>query len=121
LTLAFGVLGPYVSAGPGLAASEQAQLFGPRPCPQQAFHARVRGTNVARVLFRLDARTVKTLTRTNFRDTYAVRINPRRLRPGVHRLVAMVTFQRGGATKAQTLRLGFQRCPRALRAPRFTG
>ena len=45
----------------------------------------------------------------------------RRLRIGVHRLVATVTFQRGSGTKAKTFRLAFQRCPRALRAPRFTG
>jgi hypothetical protein len=61
------------------------------------------------------------LTRKNFRGTYAVRIDPRRLRLGVHRLVVKVTFQRGSATKAKTFRLAFQRCPRALRAPRFTG
>jgi hypothetical protein len=73
------------------------------------------------VVFKLDGHRIKTLTRKNFRGTYAVRIDPRHLRLGVHRLVATVTFQRGSATKAKTYRLAFQRCPRALRAPRFTG
>jgi hypothetical protein len=50
-----------------------------------------------------------------------VGIDPRRLKVGVHHLIAKATFQRGSATKGKTLRLSFQRCPRALRAPRFTG
>jgi hypothetical protein len=59
--------------------------------------------------------------RARLRGTFAVRIDPCRLEVGVHRLTAQVTFQRGSATKGKTLRLSFQRCPRALRAPRFTG
>src|SRR3954451_18606397 len=61
---------------------------------------------------------LETLTRKSFRGTYAVRIDPRRLQPGIRRLVERVTVQRGSATKAKTFRLA-QRCPRALRAPRF--
>lgn len=102
--------------GPG-----RARLLGPAGCAARAFHARVRGVRIARVVFKLDGKRIKTLTRKNFRGTYAVRIDPRRLRIGVHRLVATVTFQRGSATRAKTFRLSFQRCPRALRAPRFTG
>jgi hypothetical protein len=99
----------------------RARLLGPTGCTARAFRARVSGVKIAKVVFRLDGRRIKTLTRKNFRGTYAVRIDPRRLRLGVHRLVATVTFQRGSATKAKTFRLAFQRCPRALRAPRFTG
>jgi hypothetical protein len=102
--------------GPG-----RARLLGPTGCTARAFHARIRGVRIAKVVFKLDGRRIKTLTRTNFRATYAVRIDPRHLRLGVHRLVATVTFQRGSATRAKTFRLAFQRCPRALRAPRFTG
>jgi hypothetical protein len=102
--------------GPG-----RARLLGPAGCTSGAFHARIRGVRIGKVVFRLDGKRIKTLTRKNFRGTYAVRINPRHLRIGVHRLVATVTFQRGSATRAKTFRLSFQRCPRALRAPRFTG
>jgi hypothetical protein len=102
--------------GPG-----RARLLGPAGCTARAFHARVSGVRIAKVVFKLDGHRIKTLTRKNFRGTYAVRIDPRHLRLGVHRLVATVTFQRGSATKAKTYRLAFQRCPRALRAPRFTG
>jgi hypothetical protein len=99
----------------------RARLVGPTGCASSAFHARVSGTKVARVVFVLDGHRIKTLTRKNFRGTFAVRIDPRRLKIGVHRLVVTVTFQRGSGTKAKTFRLAFQRCPRALRAPRFTG
>jgi hypothetical protein len=87
----------------------------------RAFHARVSGTKIARVVYYLDGHRLKTVTRKNFRGTYAVRIDPSRLKVGVHRLLVKVTFQRGSATKAKSFRSSFQRCPRALRAPRFTG
>jgi hypothetical protein len=108
------VLGERITPG-------RAQLLGPTGCTARAFHARIRGVKVAKVVFTLDGHRIGTLTRKNFRNTFAVRINPRRLAFGVHRLIAKVTFQRGSATKAKTFRLTFQRCPRALRAPRFTG
>jgi hypothetical protein len=108
------VLGTRITPG-------RARLLGPTGCASQAFHARIRGVKIAKVVFRLDGRRIKTLTRKNFRGTYAVRIDPRHLRLGVHRLVVKVTFERGSATRAKTFRLAFQRCPRALRAPRFTG
>jgi len=108
------VLGERITPG-------RARLLGPTGCQARAFHARISGTKVARVVFILDGHRIKTLTRKNFRGTFAVRIDPRRLKIGVHRLVAKVTFQRGSGTKAKTFRLAFQRCPRALRAPRFTG
>ena len=108
------VLGERVAPG-------SARLLGPTGCQARAFHARIRGKKVARVVFTLDGHRIKTLSRKNFRGTYAVRIDPRRLAMGVHRLVVKVTFQRGSGTKAKTFRLAFQRCPRALRAPRFTG
>jgi hypothetical protein len=122
LMLAFGVLG-LVGAPASVAGvmSGEAHLEGPKPCPQRPFRARLHGERVARVTFALDGNQIGSLTRTNFRGTYSVRINPRHLRLGVHRLVARVTFERGGATKGKRLRLAFQRCPRALRAPRFTG
>lgn len=99
----------------------RARLLGPAGCTAKVFRARVSGVKIAKVVFKLDGKRIKTLTRKNFRGTYAVRIDPGRLALGVHRLVAAVTFQRGSATKAKTYRLAFQRCPRALRAPRFTG
>jgi hypothetical protein len=108
------VLGERITPG-------RARLIGPAGCVSRAFHARVAGKKIARVIFILDGKKVLTLKRTNFHKTFAIRLDPRRLSIGVHRLVAKVTFQRGSGTKAKTFRLSFQRCPRALRAPRFTG
>jgi hypothetical protein len=99
----------------------KARLLAPTGCTARAFNARVSGTKIAKVVYYLDGKKIKTVTRTNLRGTFAVRIDPGRLKVGVHRLIAKVTFQRGSATKAKTFRLSFQRCPRALRAPRFTG
>jgi hypothetical protein len=98
-----------------------ARLLGPTGCQARAFRARISGTRIAKVIYTLDGHRVATLMRKNYRGTYAVRIDPSRLKLGIHRLVAKVTFQRGSATKAKTFRLSFQRCSRALRAPRFTG
>ena len=108
------VLGERITPG-------RARLLGPTGCTARAFHARIRGTKVARVVFILDGHRIATVTRKNFAGSYAVRIDPSRLRMGIHRLAVKVTFQRGSGTKAKTFRLAFQRCPRALRAPRFTG
>jgi hypothetical protein len=54
-------------------------------------------------------------------DGNALLIDPSPLAADVQDPIATVTFQRGSTRKTKILRLAFQRCPRALRAPRFTG
>jgi uncharacterized repeat protein (TIGR01451 family) len=108
------VLGQRITPG-------SARLLGPSGCSARAFSARVRGTKIARVVFVLDGKRLTSLTKPNSGKLFAVRINPAKLRLGVHRLVATVTFQKGSGTKAKSLRLSFQRCGRALASPRFTG
>jgi uncharacterized repeat protein (TIGR01451 family) len=108
------VLGTRITPG-------SARLLGPSGCATSAFNARVRGTKIARVVFVLDGKTLTRLAKPNLGTLYSVRINPSKLRLGVHRLVVSVTFQRGSGTKPKTLRLSFQRCGRALADPRFTG
>jgi hypothetical protein len=99
-----------------------ARLQAPTGCVAKAFRASVRGTNVQRVVFKLDGKRIKTLSKPNFRKTmFAVRINPAKFRIGVHRIVATVTFKAATKKKAQTFRVSFQRCARKLAAPRFTG
>jgi hypothetical protein len=98
-----------------------ARLLGRTGCASTAFNARIRGTKIARVVFSLDGKTLKRLAKPNLRGSYAVRINPKSMRIGIHRLVATVTFKSGSGTKAKKLRLSFQRCARALADPRFTG
>ena len=73
--------------------------------------------------FTLDGRVVRTLTRPNSGRNYRLPVNPRRLRNGVHRVVARTVFTRSSGTRARTLRVTFSRCARARRAaaPAFTG
>jgi hypothetical protein len=121
------VLGTRVIGGNALLAA-------PTGCVARRFVARVRGVNVVKVVFKLDGKTIATLTKPNLGADYTVRINPAKFKIGVHRIVATVivndltiTDTTGGSntvTKQQpprTFRISFQRCARKLAAPRFTG
>jgi hypothetical protein len=98
-----------------------ATLTGRTGCVARAFSARVRGSKIATVTYILDGKTLKRFTNRNNATAFAVRINPAKMKIGVHRLVVNVTFAKGSGTKARTLRLSFQRCARRLAEPRFTG
>jgi hypothetical protein len=98
-----------------------AKLLGPTGCVAKAFNARIRGTKVATVTFVLDGKVIKKVKNTKNASLIQLRINPRNLRIGVHRLVVNVTFQAGSGTKPKTMRLSFQRCAKKLALPRFTG
>ena len=105
------VLGQRVTPG-------SARLVGPSGCVAKVFTLRVRGTKIARAVFTLDGKVVAVRTSS---QTFSLTINPAKFKVGVHHVVVRVTFEAGSGTKAKTLRLAFQRCSRALRAPRFTG
>lgn len=96
----------------------RARLLAPTGCLSRTFSARVRGAGIAKVVFRLDGKVVKTVRRGGL---FVARVNPRRLSLGVHRLVATVTFTASSHPKSRTLRASFQRCSNQLIAPRFTG
>jgi hypothetical protein len=81
----------------------------------------VLGRRIAQVVFRLDGRRLEALSAPNRGNTFYVRINPRLLPLGVHRVTAAVRFNRSTRTRSRTLQLSFQRCARRLQAPRFTG
>jgi hypothetical protein len=95
-----------------------ARLLAPTGCAAHTFSARVRGVGIARVVFRLDGKKVKTVREGKL---FSARVNPQRLSLGVHRLVATVTFEASRHAKSRTLRASFQRCGKRLIAPRFTG
>jgi len=93
-----------------------------RHCRRRPFTAAVRGRAIRRVRFSLDGRRLPGVRRTGSR--FSVRIRPRRLRPGRHRLTARVSFTGASQTRARTLRSGFAVCARPAErraAPRFTG
>ena len=110
-----------------------ARLVAPTGCVARVFKARVRGTQIAKVVFRLDGRKIATLTKPNSGAFFQIRVNPAKYKIGVHRIVATVIVQNvtlDPATnqvvgrqnqKARTLHISFQRCARKLAAPRFTG
>ena len=98
-----------------------ARLLGPTGCQAKAFNARVRGTKIKTVVFVLDGKKVKTLRKPNRKGLFQLRVNPKRMRVGVHRLVANITFDPKSGTKPKSLRLSFQRCAKKFVAPRFTG
>jgi hypothetical protein len=98
-----------------------AKLLAPTGCVAKAFNARVSGQNVAKVVFLLDGKKIKTLTTPNAGARFQVRVNPAKLRIGVHRIVANVTFTAATKKAAKSYRISFQRCPSRLAAPQFTG
>jgi hypothetical protein len=108
------VLGERVAAG-------TARLIAATGCQARTFSAGVRGSQIARVVFKVDGKKVATVTKRNAKGLYALRINPAKYNVGVHRVVVTVTFNAASRTKARTLRGSFQRCGNRLIAPRFTG
>ena len=70
----------------------------------------VSGRQVARVVFALDGRVVRSLSRPNSATRYKLLVNPRRLRLGRHRVLARVSFDSQSATRPKTLRVAFGRC-----------
>jgi hypothetical protein len=98
-----------------------AKLAAPTGCVAKAFNARVSGQNVAKVVFILDGKKIKTLTKPNSGARFQVRINPAKMKIGVHRISATVTFAAATKKAAKTYRISFQRCAKKLALPRFTG
>jgi hypothetical protein len=104
---------------PETIVSGQARLRGPSGCVKQAFRARVTGRSIASVAFYVDGKLVKRLT--GERESYSIKVNPRRYGLGRHRVVARVTFVAASGTPARRLPLTFRRCAQGAVAPRFTG
>ena len=104
------------AANPG-----RAKLSGPAGCLTRRAAATVKGSQIARVVFKLDGRRLASLSKANAKgNAFRVHVSPGALRTGVHKLTARVSFKSASNTKARTLRLAFQRCPRIV-VPRFTG
>ena len=81
----------------------------------------VRGNSISLIVFTLDGKVVKRLTKPNVGSSYVLPVNPTKLSRGVHRVVARTTFTRNSGTRARTLRVTFSRCARTVSAPSFTG
>jgi hypothetical protein len=95
---------------PQTAAAGTAVMTGRTGCRVLPFRVQVRGTSIRKVVFRLDGRTVKTLTRPNRGKRYSLRITPRKLALGRHRVTTVTSFSAASRTRAKTMRLTFRRC-----------
>jgi uncharacterized repeat protein (TIGR01451 family) len=113
---------PQIQVLPETAVSAAARLSGPSACVSKAFTSRVTGRGIAKVVWRVDNKVVKTFTsKTNKAITVKLRVNPAQYRSGMHRLQAKVTFATATRTGARTLRMQFTRCGRQAVKPDFTG
>jgi hypothetical protein len=104
---------------PETAASGRARLRGPSGCVKRAFRARVTGRSITSVAFYVDGKLVKRFTAN--RSSYSIKVKPRGLGFGRHRIVARVKFLAASGTEARSLPLTFRRCARAQVTPQFTG
>jgi hypothetical protein len=118
--------GPQAAPGQAVLGARQvagtARLSGKTGCVNKAFRARIRGTSIASVMFSLDGYLIGrgSAARGSAND-YFVRVDPAKLGPGKHRVVADVTFTHASGTKSKKLKLTFMRCGAQLKAPAFTG
>jgi uncharacterized repeat protein (TIGR01451 family) len=104
---------------PATIVSGLARLRGPSGCVDRSFRARVTGRSIASVAFYVDGELVKRFT--GARASYSIKVRPRGLGFGRHRVVARVTFLAASGTPARRLPLTFRRCAQATVTPRFTG
>lgn len=91
-------------------------------CRRRPFTARVSGRSMRQVSFSVDGHRLRGVRRRGIH--FSVRIQPRRLRAGRHRLAARVAFATASGTPPRTLHRRFAVCARpSVRRtqPRFTG
>jgi hypothetical protein len=98
------------------ARSGASRIIGTSGCAGKAVKATVKGREIAKVVFTLDGKRVKTIKRGG---TYTVKSS--KLAPGVHRIKAKVVYTAESATRSRTHVLTFQRCVFKRIAPRFAG
>ena len=108
------VLGERVSPG-------SARFAGVSGCQGKPFTVRVKGRSINRVEFSIDGKKRKTVTRPDSAGRYKFRVDPRKFKPGSHRLVARAVFDPASGTRPKSMAMRFSRCVRAAQAPAFTG
>jgi hypothetical protein len=118
--VAQGDVAPVVSTVAAVSTGS-ARLSGPTRCVSGPFMARVTGKGIAKVVFMLDAKKVKTITNTKGASVLTARILPRGNRKKAHRVSAIVTFKASAHTASRTLRFVYLGCARRAAAPKFTG
>ena len=85
------------------------KLTVPHGCRRAPFRATVAGNGILRVDFRVDGRLVRSVRTPNGAGRFAVRLDPRRLRRGAHRLGADVFFGHDN-TPDKNVKRAFRSC-----------
>jgi hypothetical protein len=96
-----------------------ARMQGPRRCVTRPFRQVLRGQGIKRVTLYVNGRKVRTFSGS--RSTYAITIDPRKVRSGVLRVSARVEYVAASGKRAQTLRFTALRCAKQAVLPRFAG
>jgi hypothetical protein len=97
----------------------RAKLHAPDGCVSKRFVAWVGGRQIQRVRFTVDGHGRRMLANADRSGKFAIRIDPKKMRPGVHRIIARVSFAKVSSTKPKRLVRAFYRCK--IAAPPFTG
>jgi uncharacterized repeat protein (TIGR01451 family) len=79
-------------------------------CGARPFTAWVRGDRIRRVVFSLDGRRLGAVDVGDWKRRYLMRIDPRELAAGPHRVSARVEFVPGAGMSARTVQLDFRKC-----------
>ena len=108
------VLGDRVTPG-------SARLGARTGCQGRPFTVRVKGRSISSVVFSIDGKRVKTVRAAGSNTTFTLKVDPRKFKPGSHKVVARVSFDPASGTPARSLATRFSRCVRAAQAPSFTG
>jgi hypothetical protein len=108
-------------AGGELCARGAATISGRTGCQGTAFNVTVSGREIEQVVFTLDGKIVRVLSKPNSGSRWTLPVNPKAMRNGVHRVLARTIFTKQSGTKSRTLRVTFSRCARRATSPAFTG
>jgi hypothetical protein len=98
-----------------------ARLGSKTGCQAKPFTVRVKGNSIVRVDFSVDGKRKKSVLRPDSAGRWTYRVDPRKFKPGRHKLTAKATFDPDSGTRAKTMTVKFSRCVRAAQAPAFTG
>jgi len=85
-------------------------------CLLRPVSARVRGSSVAKVVYFLDGRRIKTVSRPDAEGVYGVTVERTRLARGKHVLRAKVMFVARANRRPEFLQLAIRRCPERMPA-----
>jgi hypothetical protein len=97
-----------------------ARIAGATGCVARKFKVTVRGTQIAKVEFRVDGKKRASLSKPDSQGRFVFKVDPKKFKPGSHLLQAKSTFTTASGTPSKTMKLRFARCVRRT-APAFTG